>query len=67
MASAPERSCAICRKKFPQVQLQRWTIVDSKAVVDEKTKQDGRGYYSCQTCADKAEMVITAKHAKRSE
>lgn len=66
MVSAPERSCAVCRKRLPQAQLQRWTIADGQAMVDEKTKQDGRGYYSCADCADRAQMVITAKHNKRS-
>jgi len=66
MASAPERSCAVCRKKFPQAQLQRWTVVGGRAEANKQTKQDGRGYYSCENCADKAQMVIAAKHNKRS-
>jgi len=67
MASAPERSCAVCRKRFSQAQLQRWVVVGGQAQVDTQIKQDGRGYYSCPGCVDKAQMVITAKHAKRSE
>lgn len=59
MASAPERSCAICRKKFPQSQLQRWTVIDGVA---QQGQQDGRGYYSCPNCADKAKMVIEGKY-----
>lgn len=55
MASAPERSCAVCRKRFPQAQLQRWTVVEGVA---QQGKQDGRGYYSCPDCVDKAAMVI---------
>jgi len=66
MASAPERSCAVCRKKMPQAQLQRWTVIDGLATPNI---QDGRGYYSCSGCADKAKQVIEArsqvKHNKR--
>lgn len=62
MASAPERSCVICRKRFPQAQLQRWTVVGGKA---QQGSADGRGYYSCPNCADKAKMVIEAKDNKR--
>jgi len=62
MTSAPQRSCAVCRKKLPQAQLQRWTVIDSQAVAGS---QDGRGYYSCPDCAAKAKMVIEAKDNKR--
>ena len=66
MASAPERSCSVCRKRLPQEQLQRWTVVDGEA---QQNQQDGRGYYSCPDCADKAKMVIEgrdqAKNNKR--
>ena len=64
MASAPERSCSVCRKRQPQEQLQRWTVVGGKAVQGE---QDGRGYYSCLDCIDKAQVVIEGRSkAKRS-
>ena len=66
MVSAPERSCAVCRKRLPLAQLQRWTIAEGQAAPDKEIKQDGRGYYSCPNCAEKAQMVITAKHNKRS-
>lgn len=59
MASAPERSCAVCRKRFPQAQLQRWTVVSGTA---EQGQQEGRGYYSCPDCAEKAKMVIEGRH-----
>jgi predicted RNA-binding protein YlxR (DUF448 family) len=66
MASAPERSCSVCRTRLPREQLQRWTVVDGEAVQSE---QDGRGYYSCLDCADKAKLVIEgrsqAKNNKR--
>lgn len=62
MASAPERSCGVCRKRFPQAQLQRWTVVGGVA---EKNEQDGRGYYSCTDCADKAKMVIEARDSNK--
>ncbi len=58
MASAPERSCAVCRKRLPQAQLQRWTIIAGEA---QQGQQDGRGYYSCPNCADKAKMVIEGR------
>lgn len=64
MASAPKRSCAVCRKQFPQAQLQRWTVVDGVAVAGQ---QDGRGYYSCPNCADKAKMVVEGRDQARKE
>lgn len=63
MASAPERSCSVCRTRLPQEQLQRWTVVDGAA---EQNDQDGRGYYSCPKCADKAKMVIEAKNERKN-
>lgn len=63
MASAPERSCSVCRKRLPQEQLQRWTVVDGKA---KQGEQDGRGYYSCHVCADKAKMVIEGRHEAKN-
>lgn len=59
MASAPERSCSVCRMRLPQEQLQRWTVLEGEARHNE---QDGRGYYSCPNCADKAKMVIEGRH-----
>ena len=58
MASAPERSCAVCRKRLPQAQLQRWTVTAGVAELDS---QQGRGYYSCPECADKAKIVIEGR------
>ncbi len=64
MASAPERSCAVCRKRFSQAQLQRWTVTDGVAL---QGQQDGRGYYSCPACTDKAKMVIEGRAQARKE
>lgn len=64
MASAPQRSCAVCKKKLPQAQLQRWTVVDGVAVTGG---QEGRGYYSCPDCVDKAKMVIEGRDQARKD
>lgn len=62
MGSAPERSCAICRTKAPQSELTRWVVVDGVA---QQNEQDGRGYYSCSKCAEKAKMVIEGRAQAR--
>ena len=64
MGSAPERSCAICRTKAPQTELTRWVVVDGIA---QQNKQEGRGYYSCSKCADKAKMVIEGRNQARND
>lgn len=58
MGSAPERSCAVCRRKAPQSELERWIVLEGQAVQD---RQQGRGYYSCPNCIDKAKLVIESR------
>jgi predicted RNA-binding protein YlxR (DUF448 family) len=64
MASAPERSCSVCRKRLPQEQLLRWAMIDGEVV---QNKSDSRGYYSCQECTEKAPMVISGKYQARND
>jgi len=61
VGAVPERSCAICRTKLPQQDLQRWVVSEGVATKDIDGKQAGRGYYSCAACAGKAQTAITAR------
>ena len=65
MASAPERSCVVCRTRYPLAELQRWVVTNGVVVADTEGKQPGRGYYSCASCAAKAPMVIAGRHTAR--
>lgn len=63
--SQPERSCAVCRQRFPQAELTRWVVVDGSAVRDTSHRQSGRGYYSCASCIARAPQVIAGRHQGR--
>lgn len=46
----PVRTCVVCRQKFPQKELERFTYpAPGLFLPDAGSKKEGRGYYFCQS------------------
>ena len=45
----PMRRCIACYTSLPQDEMLRFTLVDGKILFDDGVKNDGRGYYICNT------------------
>ena len=60
----PMRRCIACYTSFPQDTLLRFTVKNSNIVFDSEDKNDGRGYYLCNS-GDCLEMAIKKKAFNR--
>lgn len=50
----PVRMCRVCRRRFEQSELTRWTMPDGHLAPDEGAKAPGRGMYTCSdNCTQK--------------
>ncbi|MBP9827065.1 DUF448 domain-containing protein [Candidatus Saccharibacteria bacterium] len=47
-ASLPERTCKVCRQRFPKTELERWVWSGGELILDSKGTAAGRGWYSCR-------------------
>lgn len=64
----PERSCVICRRKFPKKQLKRHVLgEDGKLVFDQAAILPGRGWYLCANaeCERKFRAYAPKRRAAR--
>ncbi len=63
----PERTCVVCRRKFPKPELTRLVRTESGLVLDLGGKQNGRGAYLCadDACWDRARTTNVLGSALR--
>ena len=58
------RRCIACYKSLPQDELIRFTLVDNEIVPDQGCRNDGRGFYLCDS-RDCLELAIKKKSFNR--
>lgn len=68
---SPERTCRMCRDRFPKNELERWVLRGDDLILDSKRTEPGRGWYSCKrpTCSRKmheigAQVAQSRRHRK---
>jgi hypothetical protein len=51
----PIRMCAVCKKRFEQLKLRRYRIMDSSLFFG---KGSGRSFYLCEECIKKDDKIL---------
>ncbi len=69
--TSTERTCRMCRGRFPKNELERWVLRGNELILDTKHQEAGRGWYSCHkpACSRKmhevgAQVALSRRHRK---
>jgi len=62
----PERSCVVCKKKLPKVELIRLCYKEGEILIDTKQILGGRGAYLCKDCITKKDLPKVQAKLKKA-